>query len=152
MLCGWFVGALLGVEAGVGKAEALDGTVVEEVFGDDLLDVPDVDVSVPDGFGIDHDYGAVFALVEAAGLVRANVMFEAGFFDGVLEGWFELLAALRKAAGTAGGFVALIGADEDMVVEFRQMLVPCLLVLCNSFSIWSLPEVRCTGVFETIGA
>jgi|SRR6516165_7284484 len=80
------VGALLGVEAGVGKAEALDGTVVEKVLGDDLVDIFEVDEAVPDGLGIDCDDGAVLALVEAPGFVGADVVLEAGFLDGVLEG------------------------------------------------------------------
>jgi hypothetical protein len=80
------VGAVLSIEAGVRKAKALDGTVVEEVFGDDLLDVTSVDVAVPDGLRIDDDNRAVFALVETAGLIGADVMLKAGFFDGVLEG------------------------------------------------------------------
>ena len=80
------MGAVLGVDAGVGKAESLDGTVVEEVFGDDLFDVADADVAVPDGFGIDDDDRTVFTLVEAAGFVGANVVLEAGFLDGIFEG------------------------------------------------------------------
>jgi hypothetical protein len=116
------VGAVLDVEAGVGDAEALDGAVVEEVLGDDLVDVFEVDVAVPDGFGIDDDDRAMLALVEAAGLVGADVVLEAGFLDGVLEGWLELLTAAGEATWAHGGFVALVGADEDVVVEFRQWL------------------------------
>lgn len=81
-----FVWAVLGVETGVGEAQALNGTAVEEMFGDDFFDVFDVDEAVPDGLGIDHDDGAVFALVEAAGFVGPDVVFEASFLDGVLEG------------------------------------------------------------------
>ena len=86
MFCGGFVRAVFGVEARVGEAEALDGTIVEEVFGDDLVDVAGMDVAVPDGVGIDDDDGAVLALVEAAGFVGADVVLESGFLDGVLEG------------------------------------------------------------------
>ncbi len=146
------MGAVLGVEARVGEAEALDGTIVEEVFGNDLLDVTRVYVPVPDGLGIDDDDGAVLALVEAAGFVGADVVLEAGFLDGVLERCFKLFAALVKATGTGSGFVALVGADEDVVVEFWQSVIPCLLWLYNSFYIFSLSEMRCTGVFETIDA
>ncbi len=89
----WFVGAMLGVEAGVWEAQTLDGTAVEEVLGDDLLDVFDVDEAVPDGLGVDHDDGPVLALVEAAGFVGSDVVLEAGFLDGVLEGGFELFTA-----------------------------------------------------------
>ncbi len=117
---GWLVGTLLDVEAGVGEAQALDGTAVEEVFGDDLLDVCKVDEAVPDGFWVNHDDGAMFALVEAAGFVGSNVVLEASIFDGVLESGFELFAATGKAAGTGGGFVAFVGADEDVVVKFRH--------------------------------
>ena len=82
------MGAVLGVDAGVGKAESLDGTVMEEVFGDDFLDVASMNVAVPDGFGIDDDDGAVFTLVETAGFVGTDVVLETGFLNGVFEGRF----------------------------------------------------------------
>ena len=112
--------ALLSVEAGVGKAETLDGAAMEKMFGDDLVDVADVYEAVPDGLGIDHDDGAVLALIEATGLVGSNVVPEAGFLDGVLEGGFEFFTAIRKAAWTRGAFIALVGANEDVVVKFRH--------------------------------
>ena len=112
--------ALLSVEAGVGQAEAFYRTAVEEVLGDDFLDVFDVDEAVPDGLGVDHDDGAVFALIEATGLVGSNVVPEAGFLDGVLEGGFEFFTAIGKAAWTRGAFIALVGANEDVVVKFRH--------------------------------
>jgi hypothetical protein len=111
---------VLGVEAGVGESQALDGTAVEEMLGDYLFDVFQVDEAVPDGLGIDHDDGAVLALIEATGLVGSNVVPEAGFLDGVLEGGFEFFAARVEAAGTGGAFVAFVGADEDVMVEFRH--------------------------------
>jgi hypothetical protein len=117
---GWLVGALLHVEAGVGEAQAFDGTAVEEMLGDDFFDVFDVDEAVPDGLGVDHDDGAVFTLVEAAGFVGPDVVFEASVLDGVLEDGFELFAAAGKAAGTISAFVAFVGADEDVVVKFRH--------------------------------
>jgi hypothetical protein len=119
---GWLVGALLDVEAGVGEAQALDGTAVEEMLGDDFLDVFDADEAVPDGLGVDNDDRTVFALVEAAGFVGPDVVFEASVLNGVFEGGFELFAAVGEAAGTVGAFVAFVGADEDVVVKFRQEL------------------------------
>jgi hypothetical protein len=83
---GWLVGALLDVETGVGEAQVLDGTVVEEVFGDNLRDVFDVDEAIPDGFGVDHNDGTVLALVEAARFVSPDVALQASFLDGVFEG------------------------------------------------------------------
>ena len=66
MFCGGFVRAVFGVEARVGEAEALDGAAVEDVLGDDLVYVLDLDEAVPDGLGVDNDRMAVLALVEAA--------------------------------------------------------------------------------------
>ena len=107
---------MVGVDAGVGKAEALDGTAVEEVLLDDLFGVVRIGETVPDGFGIDDHDGAVLALVEAAGFVHANAVLEARGFDGILEGAAEFLAVFEGAAG-AGGFVALVEADEEVMFE-----------------------------------
>ena len=89
----------VGVEAVVGKAEAFDGTAVEEVLGDDLVDVFERDAAVPDGFGVDDDGGAVLALVEAAGLVGADAVLETGVFAASLRAAFELFAVAGAATG-----------------------------------------------------
>jgi hypothetical protein len=73
--------------------------------------------AVPDGFGIDDEDGTVFALVEAAGLIDADAVLEAGGFDGVLEGATEFLAVFVAAAGAGGGFVALVEADKEVVFK-----------------------------------
>jgi hypothetical protein len=117
---GWLVGALLDVEADVGEAQALDRTAVEEMLRDDFFDVFDVDEAVPNGLRIDNNDRTVFALVETARFVGPDVVFEAGVLDGILEGGFKLFAAARKAARTVGAFVAFVGANEDVVVKFRQ--------------------------------
>jgi hypothetical protein len=93
---------VVGVDAGVGKAEAIDGTAMEEVLVYDLLGVVGVGEAVPDGFGIDDEDGAVLALVEAAGLVDADAVLEARGFDGVLERAAEFLAVFVGTAGAGG--------------------------------------------------
>ena len=100
--------AVVGVDAGVGKAEALDGTAVEEVLLDDLFGVVGIGETVPDGFGIDDEDGAVLALIEATGFVDADTVLEARGFDGILEGAAEFLAVFVAAAGAGGGIVALV--------------------------------------------
>jgi hypothetical protein len=107
---------VVGVDAGVGKAEALDGTTVEEVLLDDLFGVAGFGETVPDGVGIDDEDGAMLTLVEAAGLVDADAVLESGGFDGVFERAAELLAVFEAAAG-AGRFVALVEADKEVVFE-----------------------------------
>jgi hypothetical protein len=81
------VGAALGVKAGVGEYETLDGTAVEEVLVDDLGHIFDVDEAVPDGVGIDDDNGTVLALVEAGELVGADLSLEASILNGLFKGF-----------------------------------------------------------------
>jgi hypothetical protein len=114
------VRATLGIQAGIGQAQARHGAAVQEVLADDLGDVLDVHEAVPDGLGIDDNDGAVLALVEAAGLVGADLVLQTGRLDGVLEGGFELLASPWAAAWTRGALVALVGADEEVVLELWQ--------------------------------
>ena len=107
---------MVGVDAGVGKAEALDGAAMEEVLLDDLFGVAGLGETVPDGFGVDDEDGAVLALVETAGFVDADAVLEAGGFDGIFEGAAEFFAVVEGAAG-AGGLVALVEADEEVMFE-----------------------------------
>jgi hypothetical protein len=120
-LISFAVRAMLGVDAGFGEAQALDGTAVNEVLLYNLVDVARVNFAVPDGLGVDDDDGTVLALVEAAGLIGADSVFEACVLDRVFEGGLELLGSLRETAGPGGGFVALVGADEDMVLKKRHL-------------------------------
>ena len=115
---------MLGVEAGFGKAEALDRAAMQDVLGDDLVYVLELDESIPDGLGVDDDYGAVLALIEAAGLIGSDGVLEACLLEGFFEGIFEFFATAGPATGTGGGVIALVGADEDMVVEPGHELNP----------------------------
>src|SRR5665213_2651073 len=93
---------------------------MDEVLGDDFVHIFQMNEAVPDGFGIDHHRRAVLALVEAAGLVGTDEMLEASVFDGVLEGGFEFLAAVRQAARAGRGLVALVRTDKYVMLEFRH--------------------------------
>lgn len=113
--------AVVGVDAGVGKAKAFNGTAVDEVFLDDLFGVLRFGEAVPDGFGIDDEDGAVLALIQAAGLVDTDAVLEPGGFDGVFEGSAKLLAVLVGTTGAVGCFVAVVEADEDVAFEEWHM-------------------------------
>ena len=80
------VGTALRVDAGFSQTEALDWPALDQMLLDDLLDVTHVYVSIPDGLGVDDDDRAVFALIEAAGLVGPDFMLHAGIFDRIFEG------------------------------------------------------------------
>jgi hypothetical protein len=118
------VRTVVGIDAGAGKAEAFDRAAVEEVLLDDLFGVAGFGEAVPDGVGIDDEDGPVLALVEAAGLVDANAVLEAGGFDGILEGATKFLGMLVGAAG-AGRLVALVETDEDVVFEGWHTGIGC---------------------------
>lgn len=58
--------AAFGVEAVLGHTQPLDGPAGDKMLGNDGLCVFGADVAVPDRIGVDHNHGAVLALVEAS--------------------------------------------------------------------------------------
>ncbi|MBE7451170.1 MAG: hypothetical protein HS111_20420 [Kofleriaceae bacterium] len=108
----------------IGQEQALDQLAAEEVALDQLGDVVDRDVAVPDLLGADDDGDALLALVEAAGVVGADTVVEAAGLEGLLEGVADVAAALglAAAAGVVGG--ALVDAHEDVAGEARHRRSP----------------------------
>ena len=80
------VRAVLAVDAGLREPKPFDRISLNKVFPDDLLYIINMDAAVPDRIRIDHNDGAMFALVKASGLVCPHLMLKASFLDGVLEG------------------------------------------------------------------
>jgi len=80
----------------------------------------------------------MLALVQAPGLIGANLMLQPSLLQCVLEGGFELLSAPGATAWAGSALVALIGADKDVVLELGQVSLP--------FN----RGVRRTGVSETM--
>jgi hypothetical protein len=115
-----FVGAVWGVQAGVGDDQPLDGFVADDVGGDDFFDVMFGDMAVPDGVGINDDGGSVLALVEASGLVGPNGVANAVLGQDFLKLFLELAVGIGVAAATGMVFVALVGADKDVFFKFRH--------------------------------
>ena len=97
--------------------QALDRPPSEDVGLHDLVNVLQRDVAVPDGVGINHDGGAVFALVEASRLVGADGGAGSGLGQADLEGSVKvagggtIATAARMIVGT------LVAADEDVPDE-----------------------------------
>ena len=111
------VRTVVGINAGAGQAQAIDWTSVDEVLLDNLLGIPSMGKTIPNGFGIDNENSGVFALIKAAGFVDPNAMLETSGFDGILQRAAEFLAIFVGAARAGGGFVALIHTDEQMVFK-----------------------------------
>jgi hypothetical protein len=139
---------MLRIEAGIGEPQAFHGTAMDKVFAHNLIDIFKPHKAIPDGLGIDHDGRPMLALVEAAGFVGANQMLESSLFDSVLEGGFDLFAALGKTTRAPCGLVALVGADEKMVLELWHWGVPfsvsCKTRVCGLRSFLRQYEIDAT--------
>jgi hypothetical protein len=114
------MGAGLGVEAFVGEAEALDRAACDEVLVDDFGSVFRADVAVPDALRVDDDGGAVFALIEATGLVYADAGPEIGSLHKLLDGCVEFSLAVGVAGGARRVLGTGVGADKDVAFEWGQ--------------------------------
>jgi hypothetical protein len=100
--------------------QPLDDFAADEVLVDDLGDVVDGDVPVPDLLGVDDDADPVLALVEAAGVVRADDLTEPSRLQLCLQPIANLGAAagLAAALGIVGG--TLVDADEHVALKARH--------------------------------
>ena len=92
-----------GVDATLRQAQALDGTVARNVGLNDLGDVGELYVSVPDALGIDHDGRTVLALVEASGFVSADGGLQPAEGELSLKGPLEIGAVGGIEASARGG-------------------------------------------------
>ena len=116
-----YCGAVLargGVDATLGKAQALDGTIACNVRPNDLGDVGELYVSVPDALGIDHHGRTVLALVEASGFVSADGGLQPTEGELSLKGPLEVGGASGIAASARVAARALVAAYEDVFCEF----------------------------------
>jgi hypothetical protein len=110
--------ARAGVDATLRQAQALDGAVAGNVGLNDLGDVGELYVSVPDALGIDHDGRTVLALVEASGFVSADGGLQPAEGELSLKGPLEIGGAggIATSARVAAG--ALVAAYEDVFCKF----------------------------------
>ena len=81
--------------------QALHGAALEQVLGDDLVDVVGGDAAVERAVGIDDDHGTELAQAEAAGADELNLVLQVVLLECSLETILDLLASRGGAAGTA---------------------------------------------------
>jgi hypothetical protein len=67
------MGAGFSVDAPVRQAQAFDGPAMNQVLLDDLGGIFRLHMAVPDRIRVDHNRGAVLALIKAAGFVDAHL-------------------------------------------------------------------------------
>src|ERR1700690_4189650 len=88
---------------------------------DQLGEIREGDVSVPDLLGIDDHGDAVLALIETAGVVRADRLGQPDRLQLELELVAHLDAALGFAAALRMALGTLVGAHEDVSLETRHL-------------------------------
>jgi hypothetical protein len=115
--------APVAVDAGFRQAQPFDWPPLEKMLLDNLLRITRMNLPVPHRIRVDDDNRAMLALIQTAGLVRPNLLFQARFLDGVLEGRFELLASLRQTAWPRSRAIPFVGTDKKMMFEKGHSLL-----------------------------
>jgi len=106
------------VQATIGQSQTLDRLSADNVRLDDFVDVGFGDVAVPDGIRVNHDVGAVLALIETSGLIGADATFQSAsselLFEELLQARFGsgVAASARMACG------ALVSTNKNVAFEF----------------------------------
>jgi hypothetical protein len=73
------------IDAALGQQQSFDRMPSHQMGGHNFIDIGFCDVPVPNSFRI-YDHGwPVFALVQAAGLVDADALLQAGHINRLLE-------------------------------------------------------------------
>jgi len=82
-------------------------------------------VAVPDGFGINHNHGPMLALVQATGLVDADLARQAGSLGKLLQLRVQIALSILGAGGPRriGG----TGVTADKNVVFKRWQAEFLL-------------------------
>jgi hypothetical protein len=118
------VRAGLGIDAFVGKLQALDRASGNQVLLNNFGGVCGLDAAVPDRLRVDNDGGAVLALVQAERFVDADAVGNSGSFGQLLQLGVQFTFAIAGArwAGRAGG--ANVMANKDVMLKGRQSKIP----------------------------
>ena len=114
------MGTRRGIEAVVGKNKALNWFATDDVGRNNFLDIVVGDVAIPDLVGINDHSRAVLALVEASGLISANVIADTVLAENLLEVLVERTFGVGVATSPGMVFVALVGADKDVLFKLRH--------------------------------
>lgn len=109
-----FVRAALGIDAGIGQAQALHGLAAHDVRFDNFVDVSQADAAIPYTFGIDHKIRPVLALIEASGLIGPHFTLESTLGQLLLEEFLQLGIACRIAATSRMPIRTLVSANKDV--------------------------------------
>lgn len=115
--------AALSIEAGVRDSQAFDRMSADNVGGDNFVHICGLYAAVPDFVRIDDNRGSMFALLEASGLVGANLIAaDSVLGQFLLEDLRQFASAIWVARPTMMFRRSLVLADKDVLLELRHSL------------------------------
>lgn len=105
------------IQTGVSQTQSLHRLTGQNVRLDNLIHIRFGNPAVPDCLGVDDYVGAMLALVETPGLVRAHAAFQSTFGEFLLEEFLQTSFGCWIAASPGMPCRALVSADEDVSFE-----------------------------------
>jgi hypothetical protein len=112
--------ALAGVQARVGKSQALDWLSADNVRVDDFFHIGFRYESIPDRLGINNDRWAVLALIEASREVGTDAALQSTFRDFLFKQLVQFTFVQRIAASAGISRRALVSANKNVFFEPRH--------------------------------
>ena len=97
--------------------QSLNDSSVNQMLVDNFVNIVSVNIAVPDGFGIDHQYRPEFTAIKAAGCVDPDACAE--LITELLDPVFGIRADTLGAVIIAASFavLALIGAEKNVMIK-----------------------------------
>jgi hypothetical protein len=111
--------ARLSVEALLSNPEPGDGLATDDVRFDDFGYILQLDMSIPDAFGVDDYIGTVFALIEASRLIGSHSWLEPASGQLLLESELKICEPVGVTAAPWIVWRPLICADENMMLKMH---------------------------------
>ena len=110
----------LAIELAVRDTQFVDNASIDNRFFDDAGHVGKLHFPIPDGLRIDHDGGPELTLIETTSGIGPDERLKATAFDFFFEGVAKGFAAVGIATAASVARLAAVGADEDVMGEFRH--------------------------------
>jgi hypothetical protein len=111
-----------GVQNLIGDEQPPHRLATDNVRFDDFVHIFGLHAAIPDGFGVNDDGGAEFALIEAAGFVGAHHL-DAALGELGFEEALEFALAGGIAAGARMAWFALVHTNKNMLFKLGHASV-----------------------------
>lgn len=108
------------INAGIRQNQPFDGFAAQNVRFDDLVDIGHRDAPIPHRVGINDQVGPMFALVQTAGFIRSDPMFQATIGQLLLEYPLQFASPSRITGWAGTAFGTLVNTDKDVLLELRH--------------------------------